>query len=283
MNYSKKDGKIFWKLLDKIEQKQDDTIFKQGIPGQKWISHFKSIFQDPKGRSTLPQNTTEIGNLDYEITDEEINAAGYILRNNKVVGYDIISNEMLSCLLEAHPHIVKRIFNHLLKNPISIDRWNISMISPIHKGGPKSDTENYRGISLLSCFSKFFFAILNKRITKFVVDNNIISKAQLGFISGCRTSDALLILHNLIEHYCKTHNKHMYGCFVDFQKAFDSVPRSKLFQKLLDYNINGKIYDWLVEIYSHDIACVKIGNTLTNSVYSAQYFSTSFLQIYKAL
>ena len=216
MNYSKNNGKKFWKLLDKLEEKQDDTIFKQGISGQKWTSYFKSIFQDPCGRTTLPHNTVENGSLDYEITDDEIKAAAYILRNGKAVGYDCISNEMLSCLLQTHPDVLKTLFNHLLQNQSSIDRWNISMINPLHKAGSKSSTENYRGISLLSCFSKFFFAILNKRITKFVIDKNIISKAQLGFMSGCRTSDALFVLHNLIEYYCKKQSKHMFGCFVDF-------------------------------------------------------------------
>lgn len=50
---------------------------------------------------------------------------------------------------------------------------------------------------------------------------------------------------------------------MDFQKAFDSVPRHKLFQKLLNHNINGKFYDCLVSIYKGDQACVKIGNNLT--------------------
>ena len=105
MNYSKKDGKKFWTLLDKIERKQDDTIFKQGISGQRWTSHFKAIFQGPKGNPPLPKNTAERGILDYEITDEEINLCAYILRNGKATGYDSISNEMLSCLLKERPEI----------------------------------------------------------------------------------------------------------------------------------------------------------------------------------
>ena len=40
-------------------------------------------------------------------------------------------------------------------------------------------------------------------------------------------------------------------------------PRHTLFQKLLDYNINGKFYDCLVNIYSNDIACIKISDSIT--------------------
>ena len=144
------------------------------------------------------------------------------------------------------------------------------MIAPIHKNGSKMNPENYRGISLLSCFMKFFCSILNKRLLAYVIENKILSKAQLGFVPGNRTSDALLILYNLIDYYCQNNKKYLYGCFVDFSKAFDTIPREKLFQKLLDYNINGKFYDCLMMLYNGDKACVKVGTNITETFYSDQ-------------
>ena len=76
---------------------------------------------------------------------------------------------------------------------------------------------------------------------------------------GNRTSDALLILHNIINYYCHKKKSHIFGCFVDFEKAFDKVPRNILFQKLLNYNINGEFYNCLVHLYTDDKTCVKIG------------------------
>ena len=43
-----------------------------------------------------------------------------------------------------------------------------------------------------------------------------------------------------------------------------------VFQKLLDYNINGKFYDCLVNIYSNDIACIKISEHITPSFLANQ-------------
>ena len=57
----------------------------------------------------------------------------------------------------------------------------------------------------------------------------------------------------------------VFGCFVDFSKAFDTIPRKDLFQKLLDYNINGKFYECLTMIYCKDHVCVKIGHQVTDS------------------
>ena len=216
-------------------------------------------------RYPLPQKTAEQGPLDFPICEEEIQLATYILRNGKSPGYDSISNEMLLRLYNVKPEIIKLLFNSILQNPMIINKWNISVISPLHKKGSKLDPDNYRAISLLSCFGTFFLAILKQRITKFAIEQNILSKGQLGFLSGNKTSDAHLIVHNLVNYYCTKEKKNIFVCFVDFQKAFDSVPRNKLFQKLLDYNINGKFYDCLTNLYTGDKSCVKLGDRVTST------------------
>ena len=172
---------------------------------------------------------------------------------------------MISCLLEAKPDIIVNLFNNILRNLVIIHRWNTSMISPIHKKCSKSNPDNYIGISLLSSFSKFFCAILNERLLNYGTKKQILSEGQLGFVSRNRSSDALFILHNLIDYYCHKNKKYLFGCFVDFSKAFDTIPRRNLFQKLLDYNINGKFYDCLTMLYCGDKVCVKVGNKITES------------------
>ena len=226
MQQSSKNSKKFWNLLEKMEKRTNDTALKQGISNQRWVSHFKSIFHNSACNTPLPENTAETGILDREISDEEIKLAAYILRNGKSPAFDSISNEMLQCLLQARPDILKTIFNAILRNPRVIDKWSISMINPIHKAGSKMDPDNYRGISLISCFAKFFSAVLNTRLTQYALDKNIFTRSQLGFMAGCRTADALLVLNNLIEFYCKNNNRYIYGCFVDFKKVFDPMFKS---------------------------------------------------------
>ena len=264
MNWGKKDGKTFWKLLDKFEHKQDNKAFKSAISEDRWTSHFKNIFQEPNANDPLPKSTVDQGPLDFEISDEEIQLGSYILRNGKSPGYDSISNEMITCLLNVKPEIIRKLFNALLQNSGKINKWTTSMISPIYKKGNKMMPDNYRAISLTSCFAKFFLSILNTRITKFAIENNILSNGQLGFLPGYKTSDALITLHNLVDYYCRVKNKHIFACFVDFQKAFDCVPRHKLFKKLLEYNINGKFYDCLMNLYSEDNSCIKIDDKITS-------------------
>ena len=125
--------------------------------------------------------------------------------------------------------------------------------------------ENYRGIALSCNMSKLFAAILNQRLLEYSLQNGIIQNNQLGFMPGNRTSDALVILYNLFQEYCLKNNKYIYACFVDFQKAFDSIPRHLLFEKLLGHNITGQFYNCIRNMYTKDLACICVDGKITES------------------
>ena len=191
--------------------------------------------------------------------------ASYILRPSKSPGFDGISNEMISSLFKTNPKAILKLFNTILLSDSPITAWNTSIIFPIHKKGSKVDPDNYRAIALTCCMSKFYAAVLNQRLLKFAIEQGIIRENQLGFMPGNRTSDALIILYNLINTYCKQNNKYIYACFVDFKKAFDSIPRHILFQKLLKHNVTGKFYSSIKNMYTHDVACISIGGEITDT------------------
>ena len=132
------------------------------------------------------------------------------------------------------------------------------------------DPSNYRGISILSCLSKLYTAILNKRLMAYAIEKGILKPEALGFVAGNRTSDAHLILHSLIQRHCHQKNEKIYSCFVDFSKAFDTIPRDLLFRKLLNYGINGKFFNSLKTLYTNDNCRIKVGNKLTQTFVANQ-------------
>lgn len=69
------------------------------------------------------------------------------------------------------------LFNAILESGFFPDKWIEGVIVPVHKKGDTKHGENYRGIFLVSCFSKLFTTILNKRIETFCENNNVISDA----------------------------------------------------------------------------------------------------------
>ena len=172
---------------------------------------------------------------------------------------------MILSLLKTNRNVIVKMFNAVLLSDNPITAWNTSIISPIHKKGSKTNPDNYRAISLTCCLNKFYSAVLNQRLLKFTIEQGIIRENQLGFMPGNRTSDALVILYNLINRYCTLNSKYIYACFVDFKKAFDSIPRHTLFEKLLKFNINGKFFNSIKNMYSNDTIRVNIGNNLTKA------------------
>ena len=269
INLNRNEQKFFWKLLDKLQPtKKGDSMPK--ISGVKWNSHFKTILQTKKNKINTLSDSSEIGPLDNDITLEELFSASYILKSNKAAGYASICNEMINCLLKVYPEILVKLFNNILNRNAKIKQWEISIITPIHKGGIKTDPSNYRGISVMSCLSKLFSSILNLRLKQYVSENKILCDEQLGFREGNRTSDALLTLYSLIHQYCHKNGRKIYSCFVDFKKAFDSIPRDLLLEKLLKLGVNGKFFNVIKSMYNNDFCCVRIGEKITNTFLANQ-------------
>jgi hypothetical protein len=250
--------KEFWKLFRKISPKSQKNPIMPDI--SKFSEHFKKISNSARPLN-IPPVCNDAGPLDYIITLEELSEATDRLKLGKAFGLDIICNEMIISLVKTHPKIVLKLFNSTLSSNEVIPDWVIGMIVPLYKDGSKMDANNYRGITLISCLGKLFLSILNSRLTVFATDNNLLTKSALGFVSGNRTSDAHIIIHNLVNKVCHQDRSHIYSCFVDFKKAFDSVPRDILLKKLLSAGISGKFFNIIRYIYTTDKACIKLGNT----------------------
>ena len=73
----------------------------------------------------------------------------------------------------------------------------------------------------------------------------------------------------LIDKYVKSKPQKrqnlLFSCFVDLRKAFDCIPRQKLFDKLRKEGVQGRFLDVLISMYSNDKSAVKIDNKLTEA------------------
>jgi hypothetical protein len=247
--------KDFWKIFRKISPKNKSD------PRQPSMTDFRKYFENlsKSGRAQdTPSLSQSDGPLDFVITDEELLDANKRMKFGKAHGADIVCNEMIFSLVNTHPKLVLRLFNNILQTSEIIPAWITGLIVPIHKDGPKLDPGNYRGITLMSCLGKLFLSILNARLMTYALDKKILGVNQLGFVSGNRTSDAHIIINNMVNKLCHKSNKKIFSCFVDFRKAFDLVPRDILLKKLLKYGINRKFFNIIRNIYTNDKACIKL-------------------------
>ena len=250
--------KEFWNIFKKISPKCKKDPVQPSM--KNFFEYFKGLSKSSRALS-LPPICTLDGPLDYEVIVEELEYAANKMKYGKASGYDGYCNEMILALVKSHPKVLLKLFNDILESSEVIPDWAFGMIVPIHKDGPKLDTANYRGITLISCLGKLFLSILNNRLTMFAVENKLLSPAQLGFVTKNRCSDAHIIIHNVVKQKCHYENRKIFSCFVDFKKAFDSVPRDLLLSKLFNMGVTGSVFNIIRHIYNSDKACIKMGQS----------------------
>ena len=99
---------------------------------------------------------------------------------------------------------------------------------------------------------------MNSRLSCYV-EENILGQEQAGFREGYSTIDHVFVLHVVIELY-KSVYKRIYCAFIDYRKAFDSIDRSILWQKLLSCGINEKMFIVIKDIYDKAKSCLMKDN-----------------------
>ena len=272
---SESDPNSFWSTLKNLgDDIHEQSSHSSNVTAPNWVSHFESLHAkhnlSPKQNNILEDlNSLETDinkhkSLDDIITEQEIINASKKLKNKKAAYSDKIKNEMIKSSVGALLIGYKKLFNLILQSGTFPNQWCEGLITPIFKSGEKSDTNNYRGICVTSCLSKFFCSILNQRLSIFSEKNNLIHPSQIGFKPKNRTADHIFTLKTLIDkHVGKNTNGKIYTCFVDFKKAFDSVWHDGLFLKLLQNGIDGQFYKLIKSLYCNSRCAVKLGNTRT--------------------
>lgn len=163
-----------------------------------------------------------------------------------------------------------KLFNKVLDTGEIPEDWLTGMIIPIYKNkGSKDDTNNYRGITLLSCVGKLFTSILNQRLTDFCENNLILKEIQAGFRKGYSTLDNIYVFKTIIELF-RFKKKKLFCCFVDYKKAFDSIWREALWYKLTKFGIQGKIFEVIKSLYSQVKSCVFLDGKKSDFFLSAR-------------
>ena len=256
-NMKSTNPKEYWNLLNKSTVDKKEQIMIS-------LETFRDHFQMLSANHVSKNNDETMGDkfdfeksqrdvneeLDVEFTQEEISININKLKNDKACGLDFIRNEFLTNLLPSLLSFTCSFFNFILSSGLIPDDWCIGMIMPLYKRkGQRDDPNNFRGIALLSCFGKLFTACLNTRIAKFLFEYNKMGAEQAGFRPGFSVLDHIFALHAIIEFY-KNKKQRLYCGFVDYSKAFDLIDRSALWQKLLQHDINGRVFHMIFNIYN---------------------------------
>ena len=257
----------FWKVLNllKTEEARDNPATNISLP--EWGEYFKELncskFVSPQ--SWAAQTKSLLADLRHNILDgviqeKEIIIAISKLKNKKAQGPDKIRNEMLKYSQHILLPCLVKVFNSVLQSGTYPAEWAQGYISPLFKTGNPFIKDNYRGITITSCLGKLFNSILNSRLTNFLCENRIIPEAQIAYKANSRTSDHMFVLKTLVDKRLNKERKQLFTCFVDFRKAFDSIPHDALLLKLATIGVGGKVHNLIEDMYKKTSLRVKVNN-----------------------
>ncbi len=129
----------------------------------------------------------------------------------------------------------------------------------MYKSGDKYCADNYRGITLQNVACKVYADVLNRRLMKWMEINSKINDEQNGFRPERSCEDHIYLLKSIVNTSL-AENKQVFGCYVDFHKAYDRIDRDSLWYKLLHSGIKGKIYHAIKSLYENVSCYVKLNN-----------------------
>ena len=168
------------------------------------------------------------------------------LNINNSTGPDNISSKLLRIAGNAIVPALTGLYQFSCESKSVFSAWKIARLTPIYKKDDETERGNYHPVSILSIPSKIMESIVNDALVKHVFrDNNLVSNRQWAYRPGHSTEYLMIHLtetwRTLID--C---GKFVALAFIDFRKAFDSVPHATLIMKLeRHFGIKGSTLDWL--------------------------------------
>ena len=136
------------------------------------------------------------------------------------------------------------------------EEWSKSILVLKPKKGDLSQCVNCRAVFLINHTGKSLLIVLLNRLKQQLEPH--LSEEQAGFGKDRSTVHQTLTLR-LIAEKAKRLGKKICNCFIDFQKAFDTVKHKVIWTVLRSYGMEEKMVTLLQKIYEKAQSAVRIG------------------------
>ena len=181
------------------------------------------------------------------------------LNPNKSPGPDKIYPRVLKELHEELSVPIACIFNKSFNDNKLPDDWKLAEITAIFKKGNRSSSNNYRPVSLTCILCKVMESFIRDKIQNHMEDLNLYCKCQHGFRQGRSCITQLLEVMDKFSNFTDS-GQDFDVIYLDFKKAFDSVPHERLLIKLKSYGITGNLFYWVRDFLKGRSQYVKVGS-----------------------
>ena len=241
------DPKLLWRAID-WKGEFDPTPEKEKPSDEEFQLHIEQLLNpsDLDDRWPSAENAVSIPVLDEPLKDEEcLRVINKHLKPNKLAGPDGNSPGVFHLLPAQWLSFLTLLLSLVFTSASYPVAWTKAKLSMLFKKGDSMLPGNYRGISVIDSICKLYDYILNNRLISWYIPQ----REQAGGQAERGCTEHVLTLRLWID-FCKRKRKKLFIAFIDFSKAYDRVPRGKLFSLLLSLGCGSVMLCALMSMYS---------------------------------
>ena len=272
-NESKANPKAFWKHINSFRkckdgvsalQREDGTLATEDAEkATMLINFFSSVLtvEDKTDIPHIPSGERSGGKFveNLEIKEEQVKEKLKNLNPTKSPGPDKLFPRVLKEISEQLAGPLTILFNKSIQESTLPEDWKLAEITAIFKKGSRTSTNNYRPVSLTCILCKVLESFIRDIVQQHMEQFELYAKCQHGFRKSKSCVTQLLEVINDFSSYIDQ-GVPFDAIYLDFRKAFDSVPHERLLVKLRSYGIDGKVYMWIKDFLSDRLQYVKVGD-----------------------
>ncbi len=224
------------------------------IDHSDWEEHFSGLFAGASSVLNAPVTGARSHILDSPFTGDEVSMILDRKRNHRALGPDGFSLDHVRILRydEKTCRALANFMNLCVAEASIPDEWGRAFLFILYKGtGPKDNANNFRGITLKSQLLKLLESLMCDRLRIWAELKQLLPREQLAYRPGHNGVDHLYSLSLLKEH-AKSHGQRLHAAFIDLRKAFPSVNRQRLLDKLALLGVSDNFLRMLTRLYTGD-------------------------------
>ena len=232
----------------KLVNPQGQTIVEPSQCAELLNKYFKDQFCEGQQISeTVKLDTNDADPI--EVTTEGLIKLINSLPNGKCPGPDGIRKPDLLVDVRMSALCLKHIFQASIDSGMLPTQWKLAFVTPVHKGGDKMTTNNYRPISLTGIPCKMMEHIVLHYMNQKL--NDFLHIRQHGFRRGMSCETQLCATFHELARTAEA-KKTTHAVVLDFKKAFDKVPHALLMQKLKQVpDMHPQLINWVQDFLTN--------------------------------
>ena len=180
----------------------------------------------------------------------------------KAVGIDKIPPKLIKMACNFLAPILTTTINSSIENSVFPENAKVATVVPLDKGKPdKNDITNFRPVSLLNTFPKFYERVIKDQLV-LSMENNF-SPMVSGYSKSYSTQH---VITRIVEEWKEDLDENFVvgAVLTDLSKAFNCIAHDLFIAKLAAYGFSDTALRYVYSYLSNRKQCVRINNTYSN-------------------